>query len=64
MHEPCGPYWLVVAKGDRGYVFVWRIGVEDEPGLMAPYQALIDKVQASIRLTPSTAKDPAPSAAP
>jgi hypothetical protein len=64
VHEPCGPYWLVVAKGDRGYVFMWRIGVEDEPGLMAPYKSLIDEVQASIRLTPSTAKNPVPSASP
>jgi hypothetical protein len=58
VHEQCGGFWLVVAKGDRGYVFMWRIGVEDEPKFMDPYRALIQQVQASIRLTPSTAKDP------
>ena len=59
MHEPCGPFWLIVAKGDRGYVFTWIVNVEDEPYLMAPYESLIDSVRGAIRLTPGTAKSPA-----
>ena len=64
LHEPCGPFWLIVSKGSRGYVFTWKVNVNDEPELMAPYEALMAAVRETIHLTPETATSPLPSARP
>jgi hypothetical protein len=49
-HEHCGPTWLVVSTGDRGYVFTWRPQIDDSPEMRALFDPVWEAIRGSIRL--------------
>lgn len=63
-HEHCGPTWLVLASEGRGYVFTWVISVDDVPNLVAPYDALWERMRSTIDLVPVAADAAAPATTP